>query len=296
MRSRGRLQLPRNRVCAIIPAELRHTIQPIRCDHNECQSVPTTPSAALSSSGHGGGTPCNADDRHTHWAGAHGWGRCPLLSRLYASADLGTYGFFVGVVGILAICSSGQLWMAINIARDEREADALLGAGVLVACCFSLVTAAFVPVLERELPSLVGYGWLLPGATLFTGIQLSLSGWLNRRKRFARISASHVIRAGCLITVQTGFALILPTPFGLIAAQLLSLFVVSAFLARRNRSGGQVPSALAARDVCRRLAPLGLCKIQCPSRACPCSWSERGVSHLRERLRQCRQRPLLDGL
>jgi O-antigen/teichoic acid export membrane protein len=125
----------------------------------------------------------------------------PLLTRLYGPEAFGALAVFMGLAAILAMVSGLRFEFAIPVAREEQEAQDLVGLGLVTAGLTTLLVALGVwllgPWLARvtEVPDLAGLLWLLPLTALCSGLALPLSYWSIRRGTFRVNSANKVIQA-----------------------------------------------------------------------------------------------------
>ncbi|NQZ78032.1 MAG: oligosaccharide flippase family protein [Ekhidna sp.] len=132
----------------------------------------------------------------------------PLLARLYSPEDFGIFGFFSGLVAILAILSTLKLDQAVIIAPKDEDFDLLMVLGLLSAAAFcSLALVVLFPfsVGFVELKSEYSYFYWFPLLFILFGvIQQSISLY-TRKKQFGRISKSRVIKGLSTAALSIGF-------------------------------------------------------------------------------------------
>ena len=91
----------------------------------------------------------------------------PILTRMYAPEDFGLLNLFLSIGGVLAILSTAEYYYAIVLPKEEKDAEQVLGVGVLwlvattVLVGLSVVFSRPISLLFKS-PNLVLYYWLMP--------------------------------------------------------------------------------------------------------------------------------------
>lgn len=134
----------------------------------------------------------------------------PLITRLYSPSDLGVFGAFVAIVGILAAVAALRYPIAIPIAPNEGLALHLLALSVVLTAVTSAATAVAVWLVGGDLvrwtdtPGLARYLWLLPFTVFGAGVYLSLTAWAIRYGAYRRLATTRVEQNLGMVVVQVG--------------------------------------------------------------------------------------------
>ena len=79
----------------------------------------------------------------------------PILTRMYAPEDFGLLNLFLSIGGVLAILSTAEYYYAIVLPKEDKDAENVLGVGVLwllattVVVSLSVVFAQPISVLFK---------------------------------------------------------------------------------------------------------------------------------------------------
>lgn len=131
----------------------------------------------------------------------------PLLTRLFSPEQFGILAVYVAVISVLGILSTGRYEMSVMLPKYQNEAIQLIWVS-LTAVLFVSMTVLLGSVyfadsifdyLEVEGNKVILF--FLPLSILCIGITQTVSIWLNRQKKYTKISKQQVIRA--LITGGT---------------------------------------------------------------------------------------------
>lgn len=178
----------------------------------------------------------------------------PLVTRLYAPADLGVWAIILNLANILIPFATLQFDIAVVIAPTRRSAVALL---LIVAACTLTVAAAsslaiaYAP--RKALEAISGLGpeqqgllALVPLVLVLLAAQTGLQAWLTRQREFGVLSLAQLLQAAAaavamliLPLIAGASALVAATAaiFGLVIWQALPAWnigvdIVSAFAPR----------------------------------------------------------------
>lgn len=156
----------------------------------------------------------------------------PLLSRLYSPAAFGVYGIFVSTVGVLVPIATLRYELAIPLPPEEREAQSLAWAGILVTGVFGVLlgiisfTFGFRYLSWLKVPSNQLSQWrfllfIIPlGVTILSMYQI-LSYLLIRHQNFRALAGSKAANGGVGAVSQAILAFLLGGGVGLILGWLL---------------------------------------------------------------------------
>lgn len=169
----------------------------------------------------------------------------PLLSRMYTDEDFGFLSLVLSVVSIAAPAAALRLDSALMLPRENRDASALLGTGIVSSVAVSLITAG---VLE----AMFAFGWFktmaaLPwfslwaaGITFLTALFTLLSQFALRGHKYGSVGRRSIYQATLSAAAQLGFGLIGPSAAGLIGGYAI------------GRAAGIIPLALNLRGELER--------------------------------------------
>jgi O-antigen/teichoic acid export membrane protein len=137
----------------------------------------------------------------------------PVISRLYAPAEIGAFGLVTSFVAFASVFVGLRLEMAIIDAANDEQADSLLRLGLLTCVPMSALAAALILLMRAQ--NWLAFGQLPPLVSIAAFVLLVVTGafsalrfWHVRRRAFADISAA---------VAGQGFGrALLPAAFGLI--------------------------------------------------------------------------------
>lgn len=161
----------------------------------------------------------------------------PILSRLYAPEQFGYLTTYYAVINILGAIVCLKYELAIILPKEDHKAGNLFWLCIFctagISGIFFLFYLFFSPATLRLLNAieLKGIFWIVLPVALITGINLTLSAWSTRRKKFWRISSRLIINSVVMSLVQLGIPLFkIDTPYGLIFGPVAGLTVSTLIL------------------------------------------------------------------
>lgn len=124
----------------------------------------------------------------------------PVVSRLFTGSDFGVYGSFISVSGMTASVVTFQYSQAIMLPKKKEEALNLFFisclATFLVTFLVVVIVLLFPVTIQRLIKTQnVWMLFLLPIATLVSGLNQSLQAWSVRVKSFKHTASSQIIRS-----------------------------------------------------------------------------------------------------
>ena len=156
----------------------------------------------------------------------------PILTRMYAPEDFGLLNLFLSIGGVLAILSTAEYYYAIVLPKEEKDAEQVLGVGVLwlvtTTVLVGLSVAFSKPIsLLFKSPNLASYYWLMPLYVLAMGAWNLLNYWYIRHKDYNPISryqvSQNVLSAGGKLGMGWGGVLQGGMIYSVVVAPLISL-------------------------------------------------------------------------
>ena len=188
----------------------------------------------------------------------------PILARLLGPAAFGTFGVYLAVLGSLGAAASWRLGLAVPVPTDDREASAVVAAGVLA----TLVSTALVTVavalaggwIATDLlgaPAVSPLLWFVPLSILGVGLSDVLSGWCLRHREFPVLVRQRIVRSvgtsswqvvHAVVSRSSDFALVVGDAFG----RLGSVAAMARLILRAERARSDRVSWAAVRSAFRK--------------------------------------------
>ena len=157
----------------------------------------------------------------------------PILTRMYAPEDFGLLNLFLSIGGVLAILSTAEYYYAIVLPKEEKDAEQVLGVGVLWLVATTVLVGLSV-ALSRPIsllfksPNLASYYWLMPLYVFAIGAWNLLNYWYIRHKEYNPIGryqvSQNVLSAGGKLGMGWGGVLQGGMIYSVVVAPLISLF------------------------------------------------------------------------
>lgn len=184
----------------------------------------------------------------------------PILTRLYSPEDMGVFALFAALSGFLALVGTGRYELAVMLPQDDADADALVIVSLAVSASFSLLLLLPIVAWRDAIASVLGNDavspWLLllPLSVFVTGAYNALNYWLNRHKRFGRMSVNRVLQSGVGAGGQVVMGAASMGAAGLILGQLLGWGLTCALIAFSFARNVRIRSLPRIRRLSRALA------------------------------------------
>ena len=132
----------------------------------------------------------------------------PVLTRLYTPDDFGVFAVYTGICGIISVLATLRYELAIPLQKHDRNAAGLVILCLIVACCITFATAVSIIFFSEAIthllkaPKLNGLLWILPFGVFLTGAFTTFNYWSIRKKEFACISQSKILRSSAALGTQ----------------------------------------------------------------------------------------------
>lgn len=178
----------------------------------------------------------------------------PLLARLLSPAAFGAFGVYLAILGSLGAAASWRLGLAVPVPATDREASAVVAAGIFATLLSTAVVAAIVAISGDEIafrlldaPDVAPLLWFVPLSILGVGLTDVLSGWCLRHREFPVMVRQRIARSvgtsgwqvvHALLARGSGIALVV----GDAAGRLWSVVAMSRLILRAERERGPLPS------------------------------------------------------
>lgn len=157
----------------------------------------------------------------------------PILTRLFSPDDFGLLNLFMSIGGVLVVLSTAEYYYAIVLPKDDRDANNVLGAGLLwllAVTALVAISALFSGPISAlfNAPKLASFYWLMPLYVLAVGAWNLLNYWYIRQRKYASISryqvSQNLFSAGGKLAFGYGGVMSGGMIYAVVIAPLLSLF------------------------------------------------------------------------
>ena len=190
----------------------------------------------------------------------------PVLTRLYAPADVGVFVVYLALANLIGTCACLRYELAIVLPRTLRGAASLVQVAFAASLAIAVTVAVLVLIAGDQIAGILGLEnlrpvlWVVPGVVAARGIYQALNYWASRRHHTGVIAGARIGQQSVAVVVQIGaafsvlgggLALALGHLAGIAAASVLFLIAEGGALvgAFRSQAGRNVrrASAMAAR-------------------------------------------------
>lgn len=151
----------------------------------------------------------------------------PILTRLYSPHDFNLLAVYASVLGLITVVSCLRFNIAIPIPEEPSEGLNLVLLSLMSAavCTFlTMIPVIFAPQTTANLlgqAALQPYLWMIPLGVVLASSYDVLQYWASRRRQFALIARTRVVRAVGGVGSQLVIGSAAPSPFGLILGHML---------------------------------------------------------------------------
>ena len=157
----------------------------------------------------------------------------PILTRLFSPDDFGLLNLFMSIGGVLVVLSTAEYYYAIVLPKYDRDANNVLGAGLLwllAVTALVAISALFSGPISAlfNAPKLASFYWLMPLYVLAIGAWNLLNYWYIRQRKYSSISryqvSQNLFSAGGKLAFGYGGVMSGGMIYAVVIAPLLSLF------------------------------------------------------------------------
>ncbi len=152
----------------------------------------------------------------------------PVITRLYAPADIGALAVFAALLMLLVPTLTLQYHRALPVPRGDAAAANLLAVALALIVGLSallwLGLWAAGPIVLRllSMEALAPIWWLLPLGTAVLSAALSLELWATRRRAYRALASAAVGQSVAGNGAKIGLAFVLPAPYGLVVGHVIA--------------------------------------------------------------------------
>ena len=156
----------------------------------------------------------------------------PIIARIYGPEELGLFSLFLAFTGISALAISFSYEWTIMLPKVEGHADQLLWTSCIVSVGMSVILFITILIFDEKIAFLVSEpkfkNWLyvIPIATVFSGITQSVGFWYNRKAAFVKLTQMRILQSVTSTIGQIAMGII-KISGGLIWGWLIGLIIYS---------------------------------------------------------------------
>lgn len=168
----------------------------------------------------------------------------PVLTRMYTPDEFGILAFYMAVIAIVGVASTGRYEMAILLPKSHNNAYNLAGFSTLLSFGISIVAFFLFIIFGDYILDLFGFPsmsvlyYTIPAGIFAIGLfQISIF-LLNRVKKYKELASAKIARSGSVSIGQLLFGFTGFSTFGLVFGKLfgeLSSAMYARWLANRDR-------------------------------------------------------------
>lgn len=169
----------------------------------------------------------------------------PILTRLYAPADLGALSVYTAILSVLLTITCLSYELAIPLPEDRVVSANVLGLSLVANAATSAIAFVGLVIAGGGLLTSLGADRLAPYAPLIAvaqfagGTVIALTAWAIRARRFTAIAGAQVVQSAGLMGGQISLGAIGAGPAGLVIGDVSARAISALSLSRaawRERS------------------------------------------------------------
>ena len=178
----------------------------------------------------------------------------PLVTRIYGAEAYGTQGVFLGAAGIMSTIAALSYPSAIVLPRNDAKSKELVHLSILLGIGISLFTTLIVVCSGKSMLAYINaskiedYLILIPLAMLLSVINVVLTQWLVRNRRFVMIAKISVITSIFLAISRVLLGIASPTAMTLIVLNLFGILISSILMYFWYSESKETVSGILAQD------------------------------------------------
>jgi len=151
----------------------------------------------------------------------------PILTRIYTPDQFGILAFYMAVIAVVAVASTGRYEMAILLPRKNSAAYNLAGFSTILALGVSFVFFIVLMLFGDDILDLFGFGsmpvlyYAIPAGIFALGLFQISTFLLNRIKKYNELATAKIARSGGVSVGQLIFGFAGFPTFGLVYGKLV---------------------------------------------------------------------------
>lgn len=151
----------------------------------------------------------------------------PILTRIYTPDQFGILAFYMAVIAIVGIASTGRYEMAILLPKKNSEAHNLAGFSTILTLAVSFASFIIFMLFGDEILDIFGFGsmsilyYTIPAGIFALGLFQISTFLLNRIKKYNELATAKIARSGGVSVGQLIFGFAGFSTFGLVYGKLI---------------------------------------------------------------------------
>ena len=160
----------------------------------------------------------------------------PLITRLYTPEEMGVFGTYMVLAGIIGEMATAKYEDAIMLPAKPKDGFHILVLSLIITIIISIFFTVFIilifPMLVKIqfVAELGHWTYLIPLSILTGGIMKSFIKWANRRKYFQTIASNNLFKSGFNSAFKVGFGAAGLKTGGLIGGAILGNGIASTII------------------------------------------------------------------
>ena len=161
----------------------------------------------------------------------------PILTRIFHAEQFGLLALYQGICAIAIIPASGRYEFAIMIPEKDEDAWNLLGFGLFLGGCVSIILLIISVLFANPIARMLGNQLIAPWlpiislSVFLTVIYLFITFWANRKKEYNIIAGYTIYQSASVSVGKLGMGYTALRSGGLIAGAIIGQLVASLWLA-----------------------------------------------------------------
>jgi len=161
----------------------------------------------------------------------------PILTRIFHAEQFGLLALYQGICAIAIIPASGRYEFAIMIPEKDEDAWNLLGFGLFLGSCVSIILLITSVLFANPIASMLGNQLIAPWlpiislSVFLTVIYLFFTFWANRKKEYNIIAGYTIYQSTSVSVGKLGMGYAGLRSGGLIAGAIIGQLIASLWLA-----------------------------------------------------------------
>lgn len=138
----------------------------------------------------------------------------PIITRVYAPDEFGTFALYTAIVSIVSVMATGKYELAVMLPEKEEDAINLVALSIFLSSFISLTALGTIWIFNEPIiryignPESSGWLYLVPLAVIITGIYVTFNYWLNRKKQYRSLAISKIFQSIFISGISIGMGFV----------------------------------------------------------------------------------------
>ena len=160
----------------------------------------------------------------------------PILTRLYSPEDFGIFALYMSCATIISVIATGRYELAIMLPSNDIDAINLTMLSAIISLFISILSLIILYFFHEQILTLLGnkeisqWLYIVPITVFLTGLYQSMNYWMNRKKHYANLSSSRIVKGSTSSAASIAFGFSGFRKQGLIMGEIISLFASVFFI------------------------------------------------------------------